>query len=234
MKRFRLAIFIPILLVIAGCEIKKPETTYSFKNNSSDVLYDFTTYYWDGANYLDEIYHGTLELNQVTEKVETHRPEIDFVFSYDPGGILYISSNPYTVNRNKSNTFIIDDNTYIYGGTTYYVVNSTSETLYDICTFCWDGLDIYDVVEHGNLYSGFRTEHVRTDEYSIYVAFALTSYGDYYVTDAFPITYNSINSLVINNNTDIYYYEAEGPVSKSAGFNIPADSKKYRLRDILN
>jgi hypothetical protein len=226
MKRLKLILFIPILLVIAGCEIKKPETTYSFKNNSSNTLYDFSTYYWDGDNFIDEIYHGTLGLNQITEKVETHRSEIDFSFSFDPGGILYVSSDPYPVGRNKSNNFIIDDNTYIYGGTTYYVVNSTSQTLYDLCTFYWDGSDIYDVVEHSSLYSGFRTEHVRTDWDYIYVAFALTAYGDYYVTDAFSISYNSINSLVINDYTDIYYYyEAEGPVFKSTGF---------KLMDILN
>jgi hypothetical protein len=218
MKRFILILFIPVLLM-ASCEIKKPETTYSFRNNSSNVLYDFSTYYWDGASYADEIYHGTLELNQVTEKVETHRSEIDFCFSFDPGGILYISSNPYPVSRNKSNTFNIDDNTSIYG-TTYYVVNSSSQTLYDLCTFYWDGSDIYDVVEHSNLYSGYRTEHVRTDRYSIYIAFALTAYGDYYVTDSYSITYNSINSLVINDYTDIYYYEAEGPVTKSTGFKL--------------
>jgi hypothetical protein len=234
MKRSRLILFIPILLVIASCEKEKPETSYLFKNNSSDIMYDFSTYYWDGSDFLDEIYHGTLGVDEVTEKIKTHRPDIDFSFAFDPGGILYVSANPYTIIRNKRNTFIIDNNTSIYGGTTYYVLNSSLQTLYDLYTFYWDGSDFYDMVDHNNLYSGYRTEHVRTDRSYIYATFALSAYGDYYVTDAFSIEYNSINSIVINKYTDIYYYEAEGPVFKSTGFNFPEDSKKCRLMDILN
>ena len=66
-------------------------TTYSFKNTSSSVLYNFCSYYWDGINRKNKVNHGNLLPGGETEIIEIPDPQIDFSFSFDPQGIEYVS-----------------------------------------------------------------------------------------------------------------------------------------------
>jgi PKD repeat protein len=88
-------------------------TTYSFKNNCSNSLPSFCSYFWDGSNILDFYSHGTLAIGGETQIVITDRDQI--MFGFQLLGKTYVGINPYVLVHDKHNVLIITNTTQIYG-----------------------------------------------------------------------------------------------------------------------
>lgn len=91
-------------------------TTYEIKNNTAITLFDFASFYWNGTEIVDFMPYGTLEGSQSTGIIETTRPDIEFGFRFDSTGDLYFGADPFMVTQGTHNTFVIDNNTQIFGG----------------------------------------------------------------------------------------------------------------------
>jgi hypothetical protein len=202
MKRISLLLF---FLLLAGCSKKSPgPTTYSIQNNSSNTLYGFTSYYYDGSNFKELSEHGDLAPGASTDYVTTDYDAIDFYFSYDPQGVLFYSSQSFTLNLHVKNLLEVNDNTSVDGGTTYYVLNQSDFDLINVISFYFSNSQILDEVDHGDLSTGTRSEVVSTDRSEIYVEFQLQAGGDLYVVnDPYPISDGNLNSLAVTNSTQI-------------------------------
>jgi len=88
-------------------------------------------------------------------------------------------------------------------GTTYSIKNATSYTLYNFCSYHWNGSDIEDFVEHGTISSGQVTGIVITAHTAI--DFGFTYEGVTYISvNSFNLTRGRHNDLVITNETQIY------------------------------
>ena len=90
-------------------------TTYSIQNLSSVTLYDVTSYYWDGVDFLDEVDHGTLNVGYQTAEVVTEYSEICVDFKLETGGGWYLVLDPYPITQNTVNYLVINDETEVYG-----------------------------------------------------------------------------------------------------------------------
>jgi len=201
MKKVRSILLITILVGIVSCHKEdEKKTTYSFRNNSSFIAYEVTT--WGTGQMVNQ---GTIDPGEETEIVETKDSEVHFSFSFDPGGIKFVNRNPFILIKGTHNTFICDDNTGIYGGTVFYIVNGSSYMLYGLASFYWTGFEILDWINFGNLSINFRTVFVRTSRYAIDVCFYLYPGGPLLVTD-YPfiidpdiVTYLYVDDEMINN-----------------------------------
>lgn len=85
--------------------------TYSFKNNSTVTLYNFSSYYWTGSEIVELVEHGTLNQGEETDIVITERTEIDFYYTSADESNLCISYEPYQLTINKHNDLIVDNDT---------------------------------------------------------------------------------------------------------------------------
>jgi hypothetical protein len=91
-------------------------TTYSVRNLSTVTLFNVTSYYWDGGDYIyDEVNHGTIYNGGQSAEVITERSEIYVDFKFEPGGDWYLVWDPYYLTQNMVNYLVIDGNTVVYG-----------------------------------------------------------------------------------------------------------------------
>jgi PKD repeat protein len=102
--------------VSANKSLKITGTTYSIRNNTSVILYDFATFTWDGVTTSNFEYFGPLEVGGSTRVVKTNRTLIYFGFSFVSNGSVYFSSNPFVLQQDNQNNFTIDSFTEIFQG----------------------------------------------------------------------------------------------------------------------
>lgn len=219
--------FLIILIFVLSCEKEEP-TTYVFKNETKLKLHDFSTFYWDGDVRIEEKYHGDLSPGKETNPITTTNPQIDFSFSYDPDGIEYVSANTNRIIENKNNVFSIDYNTRVFGGTTYFVVNNSSYPVYNFSSMFYNGNDVEDLIDHGTLMPGDRTEHVKTTRNEIYIGFTdgpdLYNSRAYIGVNPYPIYPNIMNELIFDDETIVFHGE------EIANFN--KRDEEIRIKDI--
>jgi hypothetical protein len=87
--------------------------------------------------------------------------------------------------------------------TTYQVKNACDFTLDEVVSYYWDGENIHDFVQHGDMYSGDISNKVKTERNEIYLGLEL--YGNkYIVVDPYPMSQNTNNICEINGDTAIY------------------------------
>ena len=100
-------------------------------------------------------------------------------------------------------------------GITYSFKNTSGYTLYNFCSYYWDGSDIQDFIEHGTLNNGGTTDIVITERTQIDFGF-FSSDGTQVCVNAesFPLTANKHNEVIITENTQISCGEV-----KSASLN---------------
>jgi hypothetical protein len=87
--------------------------------------------------------------------------------------------------------------------TTYQVKNACDFTLEEVVSYYWDGENLYDFVQHGDMYSGDVSNKVETERNEI--SLGLEIYGDpYIVVNPYPIQSNTNNLCEINGDTVVY------------------------------
>jgi len=200
----KISLFISLLLLI-GCSKKEPgPTTFSITNSSSNTLYGFTTYYYDGANYKELTQHGDLDPGASTEFTTTAFDAIDFYFSYDPQGVDFYSVTSFTLNQHVKNLFDITDNTELDGGTTFYVYNQSDQELFNVESFSLSGSTKDNIINLGDLPSGTRSTIEYANSGETYLEFQLVQGGDTYrVNNPYTISDGVLNVLNINNSTSV-------------------------------
>ena len=219
--------FFLFLIFALSCEKEEP-TTYVFKNETRLKLHDFSTFYWDGDVRLEEKNHGDLSPGKETNPITTINPQIDFSFSYDADGIEYVSVYTNEIVANKNNVFNIDNETRVFGGTTYFIINNSSYPVYNFSTMFYNGNNVEDLIDHGTLQPGDRTEHVKTTRSEIYIFFtdALDLYNSNAFIGVYPYTIypNIINKLIFDDETTVFHGEEIA--------NIDKRKEGIRIKDI--
>lgn len=87
--------------------------------------------------------------------------------------------------------------------TSYYVRNSSDYSLFDIYTYYWDGSEILDGFDLGDIGSGYDTETVITTHDEIWVAFKSSDGTLWMVDNSFLLPEKTAYYLPITNETTI-------------------------------
>jgi len=98
------------LILMFSCKV----TEYKFCNESSYELIEFSSYYWDGDNILDDQDHGNLLLDECTVWVETERTEIKAAALVS--SILCIFTDDFIPVEDEQTIFNITDSSNVYCG----------------------------------------------------------------------------------------------------------------------
>jgi len=88
--------------------------SYSFTNNTSLGLVNFSSFHWNGNEIVALVEHGNLFPSNTTEVVISDYLSVDFIFNYE--GDIYISANSYSLSLNQHNELIIDEDTELLIG----------------------------------------------------------------------------------------------------------------------
>lgn len=203
--------YFSLIIVILGCEEKPSPTTYSFTNRFNETLYGFKTCTGvdEQTGYLfNEVNHGKLNSFESTERVETDENEVYAIFSFDISTnpnlmVFYVASDNFILKKHTHNEFIISQITDIYGGTTYYILNSSNESIYNVESGYWNGSFYEDIRTHATLLPDTRSFHVLTAKPEIDVVFEINGKeGSFLAT--YSIITNEINILELTQQ-DIDY-----------------------------
>ena len=94
--------------------IKITGITYTFTNNSSFTLYNFSSYYWNGEEIEDWTEHGTLSKGATTDIIITERTNIEIGYTSADESMICISFDSFILTIDQHNDLIIDVDLEVY------------------------------------------------------------------------------------------------------------------------
>ncbi|NBC82630.1 MAG: PKD domain-containing protein [Bacteroidetes bacterium] len=220
--------------IVRQVVIKRPQnsqdtqSSYRFKNASQNKLYNVHSYFYTNEQVLDLQSHGNMEPDDITAKIGTNRSNIYVSFYNEEQTVFYLIDPAYSIEPNKENLLEFTNSTsYIKqdvntgnDGTTYQLTNQSSIRLMSVTTYYWDGYQIYDSYEHGNLDIGGSTETVSTSYQEVYISFFNEDFTYYFIVNPpFQLTADQFNTVEFNDETNFYYYSyPSADTSKIARF----------------
>ena len=121
------------------------------------------------------------------------------------------------------------------GLTSYYVKNASSYTLYNTTTFFWDGQNIVDDFDLGNLAPAYDSDVVITNHTVIDVAFELSDGIMYLVEYSYTLNENGASYLNITDETSIIEVPAKkkSTISQPGPDIIRENAKGVLLKDLM-
>ena len=223
MKPVHLILLTTLIVLCTGCPEPVADFEYSYTDNMAPAEVTFTNKSTDADEFMWNFGDG----NTSSSTNPTH--------TYNEGGNFTINlraESRYGTNEASKSIQII--NPY-----TYAVQNLSSWTLYNVTSYYWDGEEIYDFVEHGTLYSGYKTSTISTKYNEISVILKLepnlpTNNGWYFVSNTYYLSSQNLNLLVVDDNTYV-----EGPYDlKKGGLKeihprLKDNNNPVPIRDIL-
>jgi len=88
--------------------------------------------------------------------------------------------------------------------TTYFLRNQLSGSMYNVISYHWDGDNVDELIEHGQLSSGAESEEIPTQYTRIYVEFQDAD-GFYYYTPGWNLTRNARNAINITQSQVVQF-----------------------------
>jgi PKD repeat protein len=226
MKPVYLILFISIVILFQACYPEPvADFEYSYTDNVAPAVVSFTNLSTDAEDF--QWNFGDGNTSSAPDPVHTYENGGNFTISLKAKG----RGGEATTSKSIQ---ILTPKIYSYS-----IQNLSSVTLYELNSYYWDGEEIWDLVVHGTLYSGYQTAVVTTEFNVISVSLKLepglpSNEGWYLLQDDFYLTTQNINYLVINDNTVV-----DGPYDVKKGSHAeihPRFSGKanpMKIKDIL-
>jgi hypothetical protein len=198
-----------IVFLCKACNIvdDKPRTTFSFKNNTTDTLYNFYAHSRDlNSFWYGDYYIGTLPPMSKSEILETDGLLVycswyydkDFYPDFEPYSVEYFSEG-FSLQKETHNLFTITPETRAMGYAAW-IENNLNYIMYDASIFCSpnDTTDFLYLWNVGNIAPGYRSLHFAIGDYfTLYkVAFKKSIPGEWFYAD-FTVSLSGKNPLVV-------------------------------------
>jgi PKD repeat protein len=119
--------------------------------------------------------------------------------------------------------------------TSYFVKNSSSSTYYDIITYYWDGENVVDDFNLGNLYPGYDSDVVATTHSVIDVALELSDGTFYLVKYSYTLNEDEMSYLNITDETEFVEVNSKkkGSLTQSDFHLIQENGQGILLKDLM-
>ena len=152
----------------------------------------------------------------------------DYHWDFGDGGTSMVMSPTYTYQ--DGGTYTVTLKAKGRGGTstmsknilinevaeTSYIIRNVSQYIWlSVVSYYWDGSEIFDLEQHGDLYPGDESNEVITERSEIHIGFKFEDGTVAIVTDSYFLTPNTRNYLLLEDDTEYYYKKSAGSESLS-------------------
>lgn len=215
MKKFIIPLF---LVLLVSCEKEDSKTTIAIINSFNEPIYwiELSARNPETQNIEIVASLGSLEAGESTGKIEMEGGDINELginFTFDLSAtetvVDYILLKTFSIKKGEHNEYIISEQSELFGGTTYYILNSSNTQLFNVYSGYWNGNTFKEVRSHATLMPGKRSFHILTNYSEITLNLELPGLDNDVFSAEFNVVKNEVNKFEITQEDVDYLYSLD-------------------------